>query len=42
MMLFANVLCDPPLGNFTVVPFHQKSVGIENYCIKRELMLISH
>ena len=33
MMLFANVLCDPPLGDVISVPYHQKSVCIESCCM---------
>ncbi|SLM37360.1 Glycosyl hydrolases 36 [Lasallia pustulata] len=27
MMMFAKVVCDPPLGQFTVIPHHQKAVN---------------
>ena len=29
MLLFSNVLCDPPLGQATVVPFEQNTVGLQ-------------
>ena len=28
MLLFANIVCDPPLGQSTVVPFGRPAVGI--------------
>ena len=40
MMLFANVVCDPPLGGVFVVPFHQKSVGYEFCCRKPKSMVL--
>lgn len=26
MMMFAKIVCDPPLGQVTVIPHHQKAV----------------
>lgn len=33
MMLFANVICDPPFGQVTVVPFDQHVVCFGLYII---------
>ena len=30
LMMFANVLCDPPLGQTTVIPFQQRSVCLSS------------
>jgi len=41
MLLFANILCDPPLGRATVIPHHQHAVrlghpaSVKNVEIKR-------
>lgn len=39
MMLFANVLCDPPLGDVVVVPYHQKLVCTESHRISMDSCL---